>query len=66
MKSGESGERLAEMIKKAILDLEVTDSEFKEIMAIAEEDGHIDTQEQNLLSHLHSMIANGTIKRVPD
>ena len=65
MQSGESGEKLSEMIKKAIRDLEVTDSEFNEIMAIANEDGHVDSQEQALLSQLHSMIANGTIKKVP-
>ena len=64
MQSGESGERLAEMIKKAIRDLEVSDSEFEQIMATAGEDGHIDSQEQALLSQLHSMIANGTIKKV--
>lgn len=65
MQSGESGAKLSEMIKKAIQDLEVTDTEFDQIMAVANEDGHIDSQEQALLSQLHSMLANGTIKKVP-
>lgn len=64
MQSGESGEKLAEMIKKAIRDLEVTDTEFEQIMAIANEDGHVDSQEQALMSQLHAMLANGTIKKV--
>lgn len=65
MQSGESGEKLSEMIKKAIRDLEVSDTEFDQIMAVASEDGHVDSQEQALLSQLHSMLANGTIKKVP-
>ena len=36
MQSGESGAKLAEMIKKAIRDLEVTDTEFDQIMEHAE------------------------------
>ncbi|MFH2219975.1 MAG: hypothetical protein ABII68_10005 [Pseudomonadota bacterium] len=65
MKTGETGERLANMIKKAISDCEVTVTEFNQILAIAEEDGIIDAQEQNLLTQLQHLIANGTIKRVP-
>ncbi len=65
MQSGESGEKLSELIKKAIRDLELTDSEFEQIMAMANEDGKIDAQEQAQLSQLHAMLANGTIKRVP-
>jgi hypothetical protein len=65
MQSGESGAKLSEMIKKAIRDLEVTSSEFDQIMAIADEDGVVDSQEQSLLSQLHAMLANGTIKKVP-
>lgn len=65
MKTGETGERLANMIKKAISDCEVTTTEFNQILAIAEEDGKIDAQEQNLLKQLQHLIANGTIKRVP-
>lgn len=33
-------------------------------MEHAHEDGHIDKEEQTLLSQFQSMISNGTIKRV--
>jgi hypothetical protein len=33
-------------------------------MNIANEDHHIDRQEQNLLNQLQSLLANGTVKRV--
>jgi len=65
MKKGDTGEKLAQMIKKAISDCEVTTSEYNEILALADEDGIIDSQEQNLLNQLQSLIANGTVKRVP-
>lgn len=68
MKPGEkpsgSAVKLADMIRKAISDCEVTSSEFNAIMEIANEDQHIDRQEQSLLNQLQSLIANGTIKRV--
>jgi hypothetical protein len=57
---------VAEMIKKAIADCELSTSEYTEIMKIANEDQHIDSQEQNLLNQLQSLLANGTIKRVKD
>ncbi len=59
------GGKLAKLIKKAIDDLEVSTTEWQEIMAQANEDGVIDGEEQRLLKQLHEMIANGTIKRVP-
>ena len=65
MKSGETGGRLAEMIKKAIRDCELTTSEHDQILAIADEDGVIDSQERNLLRQLQDLIANGTIKKIP-
>lgn len=61
--SGSAG-KLAEMINKAINDCEITGSEYDEIMKIANEDQHIDRQEQSLLSQLQSLMANGTVKRV--
>ncbi len=64
MQSGETGAKLADMIKKAIRDLEITDTEFDQIMALANEDSHVDSQEQALLSQLHAMLANGTLKKV--
>jgi len=52
------------MINKAILDCEVTSSEYDAILKVANEDQHIDRQEQSLLSQLQSLMANGTVKRV--
>ena len=63
-KPSESAGRLADMIKKAIADCEISTSEYNEIMKIANEDQHIDPQEQSLLNQLQSLLANGTVKRV--
>jgi len=65
-KPSDSAVELAEMIKKAIADCELTTSEYNEIMKIANEDQRIDSQEQSLLNQLQSLLANGTIKRVKD
>ncbi|WP_319409191.1 hypothetical protein [uncultured Desulfosarcina sp.] len=59
-----SSEKLAEMIHKAISDCEITSTEYDAIMKIANEDQHVDRQEQNLLNQLQSLMANGTVKRV--
>ena len=56
--------KLADMIKKAIADCEVSSSEYDEILRIANADQHIDSQEQALLNQLQALIANGTVKRV--
>ena len=64
MQSGETGGKLAELIKKAISDCEVTSSEYDQIFALANEDGVIDSQEKSLLSQLQDLISNGTVKRV--
>ena len=56
--------KLADMIKKAIADCEVSSSEYDEILKIANADQHIDSQEQALLNQLQALIANGTVKRV--
>ena len=63
-KPSDSAARLADMIKKAIADCEISTTEYNDIMKIANEDQHIDNQEQKLLSQLQSLIANGTVKRV--
>jgi hypothetical protein len=63
-KLSQSSEKLADMIHKAIADCEITSSEYDAVMKIANEDHHIDRQEQNLLNQLQSLLANGTIKRV--
>lgn len=58
------GEKLSEVIKKAIADLEITPSEYEAILAQADEDKVLDSEERALLQQLHEMIANGTVKRV--
>ena len=63
-KLSKSSEKLADMIHKAIADCELTSAEYDAIMKVANEDHHIDRQEQNLLNQLQSLLANGTIKRV--
>ena len=63
-KPSDSASRLAEMIKKAIADCELSTSEYDAIMKIANEDQRIDPQEQALLNQLQSLLANGTVKRV--
>jgi len=61
----ESGKKLQEVIKKAIEDLEITTTEYEEIMAQAARDSVIDAEEARLLKELNEMISNGTLKRVP-
>jgi hydroxylamine reductase (hybrid-cluster protein) len=65
MRSTKEGMKLSELIRKAIDDLELTTSEYEEILRTAGEDSVIDAHEKQLLSQLQEMIANGTIKRVP-
>jgi len=60
-----SGEKLAEVIKKAIDDHVVTNHEYEEIYNIANEDGTLDSHEVVLLKEFKNMIADKTIKRVP-
>ena len=63
-KPSESGARLVEMIKKAISDCEVSTTEYNQILQIANEDHHVDPQEEALLKQLQALIANGTVTRV--
>ncbi len=63
-KSGESGGKLAEMIKKAIQDGKLTNDEYDRIMMVADADQVIDAQEKNLLRQLHDMLENKTVIRV--
>ncbi len=64
MQSGETGAKLSDMIKKAIRDCEVTSSEYDQILATANEDGVIDSQEKTLLKQLQDLISNGSVKRI--
>jgi hypothetical protein len=65
-KSGETGGKLAEMVKKAIADGKLTSSEHEQIIGIAEADQTIDPQERRLLAQLQELLANKTVVRVPD
>jgi len=60
-----SGQKLADVIKKAIEDHVVTNAEYEEIYNIALEDGQIDNVEKALPAEFKDMIADKTIKRVP-
>jgi len=59
-----SASDLRELINHAIQDLEITPEEYNKIMDCAHDDGHIDKEEQELLSQFHQMLSNGTIKRI--
>jgi len=63
-KPSSSATSLKELINHAISDLEITPSEYKQIMDYAHDDGHIDKEEQALLAQFHAMLNNGTLKRV--
>jgi hypothetical protein len=65
MQHSKEGLKLEQLIKKAISDLELTMSEYEEIMAQAHGDGHIDEDEQRLLHELQQLISDGVVKRVP-
>ncbi|HWR98793.1 MAG TPA: hypothetical protein VN317_10270 [Candidatus Methanoperedens sp.] len=65
MTKHQSGHRLLEKVKHAMDDLEVTATEYREIMEMAHADGHIDKQERAILEQFNKMITDGTIKRVP-
>ena len=63
MKLTKSGLELKEVIEKAIKDCVITNSEYEEIMKMANKDGIIDDHEQQLLSQLQGLLGNGTLKR---
>jgi tellurite resistance protein len=64
--SGQTGGKLAELIKRAIEDGKLTNSEYEQILAVAEADGTIDPQEKKLVTQLQEMLANKSVVRVPD
>ncbi len=64
MKPSKSATNLKDIINNAIQDLEITPEEYSQIMESANEDCHLDKEEQALLSQFHAMLSNGTIKRV--
>ena len=64
MKLTKSGLELKDVIEKAIKDHVITNSEYEEIMKVANKDGMIDDHEQRLLSQLQELLQNGTLERV--
>ena len=63
MKLTKSGIELKEVIEMAIKDHVITNSEYDEIMKVANKDGIIDAHEQRMLSQLQEMLSNGTVTR---
>ena len=64
MKLTQSGLDLKELVDKAIKDCVITNSEYEEVMKMANKDGVIDDHEQRLLSQFQELLANGSLKRV--
>ena len=64
MKLTKSGLELKEVIEKAMKDHVITNSEYEEIMKVANKDGMVDDHEQRLLSQLQKLLENGTVGRV--
>lgn len=64
MAISESAELLRKKILLAIEDHKITREEYDEIIHIATEDGHIDSQERALLSELQNMIEDKSVKFV--
>jgi DNA-binding ferritin-like protein (Dps family) len=64
MRLTKSGLELKEVIEKAMKDHVITNSEYEEIMKVANKDGMVDDHEQRLLSQLQELLENGTVDRV--
>jgi hypothetical protein len=64
MKLTKSGLELRDVIEKGIKDHVITNSQYEEIMVVANKDGIIDDHERRLLSQLQGLLENGTLKRV--
>jgi hypothetical protein len=65
-KPSASAGRLRVLIEKAIDDGRLTNKEYDEILALAEEDGVIDKEERSLLGQLQEMLADKSVVRVPE
>lgn len=66
MKISNEANKLRHIIEKAMDDHKITKSEYDKIIHQALDDGNIDRQELVLLREFQEMIANKTIKLVPD
>ena len=59
------GHDLSDLINKAIEDGHITNSEYDEIMDLANKDGNIDRHETLLLKELQKLITEKIITRIP-
>jgi hypothetical protein len=59
-----SGHKLEEVIKKAMDDHLITNSEYEETIDLIHADAVIDAHERVLMSELNDLIADKTVKRV--
>ena len=59
-----SGKKLEEIIKKAIDDNVITNSEYEEIFELIHADGVIDAHERVLMQELNDLIADKSVKRI--
>lgn len=66
MPPGDTGSKLAEMIKRAIHDGKLTTTEHLQILALADQDGVLDPMEKKLLNQLQNMLDDRSVKKVPD
>ena len=64
MPLNESANKLRKMINKAIDDEKISHAEMDAIIALANEDGHIDSQERALLNQLQTMIENKDVRYI--
>jgi len=61
-----SGRKLEEVIKRAIDDHIIKNSEYEEIIEMIHADGVVDAHERVLMQELNDLIADKTVKRVAD
>ncbi len=59
-----SGRKLEEIIKKAIDDHVIKNSEYEEIIELVHADGVFDAHEKVLMKELNDLIADKTVKRI--
>lgn len=64
MTLSESASKLRDMINRAIDDEKITRAEMNNIIALANEDGHIDSQERALLNQLQTMIEEKVVRYI--
>lgn len=59
-----SGQKLEEIIKRAIDDHVIKNSEYEEIIELMHADGVVDAHERVLMQELNDLIADKSVKRV--